>query len=861
MRWHNAPLSLFTLAIFAACSGDGPTGLLRADASAHDVIQVSTGTVVASVTYLGEPVQSWSTGCGPLSFGLRDAFGGYVSTSSASCAFVNAEVARDVPAGSYTLRVLRSAIGSSDVDVVPSRSITLLGGDTARASFEVGEKLGQVRGRVIVNGQPVGGYGVSLSSDTALTVGVSTTTAVGPTYLGYPVQGSPDSGSYRMLMIPGPATGHVTNSMGVEIATFHVNVVAGQTVNAGSVGSGTGSILATVTYLGEPVQSWSTGCGPLSFGLRDATGGFVSTSSSSCAFVNAEVARDVPAGSYTLRVLRSAIGSSDVDVVPSRPITLLGGATARASFEVGEKVGQVRGRVIVNGRPASGYSVWLASDTASVNSPPATTAIGPTYLGYPVPGSPDSGSYRTLMIPGPATGHVVNTMGTEVATFHVTVVAGQTVNTGNPLNSAPIVTVGGPYAGKEGDSIALSLNATDPDNDVLAYTWDFGDGTRGTGSAPPASHTYADNGTYTITLLADDGKGGHDTKSASVSVVNVAPVAVWSLPASVPEGSAAKIQLVSAQDPSSADMAAGLRYAFDCGTGYGPFGASPVASCVGADDGTLTIRAKVRDKDGGETEFTGTVTVTNVAPTLGDIQAPVTPVTVGSILQVNASFTDPGTKDTHVASVDWGDGSVTSGTVSGAGSSGSVNASHTYLTAGVYTLRMSVTDNNAGVSNQSVLRYAVVVDPSAGFVTGGGWIISPARACQVVALCGSAAGKMKFNIESRYKRGATTPSGDTRFQDQSEAFVFRSTSYDWLVVSRSKAQYMGTGTINGAGSYGFLLTVTDGRENARGADGLRIKVWEKATGAVIYDNVQGAAGDLSTDMQGLGGGSIEIHAS
>jgi hypothetical protein len=40
--------------------------------------------------------------------------------------------------------------------------------------------------------------------------------------------------------------------------------------------------------------------------------------------------------------------------------------------------------------------------------------------------------------------------------------------------------------------------------------------------------------------------------------------------------------------------------------------------------------------------------------------------------------------------------------------------------------------------------------------------------------------------------------------------------YDWLVVGGAKAQYKGTGTINGAGNYGFLLTATGGALPGRG---------------------------------------------
>ena len=69
------------------------------------------------------------------------------------------------------------------------------------------------------------------------------------------------------------------------------------------------------------------------------------------------------------------------------------------------------------------------------------------------------------------------------------------------------------------------------------------------------------------------------------------------------------------------------------------------------------------------------------------------------------------------------------------------------------------------------------------------------------------------------------------------------------------------GTINGSGDYGFMLTAIDEDKRSPGEpDRFRIRIWDKTTGAVVYDNQIGASDgadltDPGTQVQG----SIVIH--
>lgn len=231
------------------------------------------------------------------------------------------------------------------------------------------------------------------------------------------------------------------------------------------------------------------------------------------------------------------------------------------------------------------------------------------------------------------------------------------------------------------------------------------------------------------------------------------------------------------------------------------------------------------------------------------------PVQVNTTIIASADFTDPNTSDTHTAEWDWGDGSATPGTVTEADGSGSVMDTHSYAEAGVYTITLTVTDNG-GLSDSEVFQFVVVYDPDGGFVTGGGWIDSPAGAYPADP---TLTGKANFGFVSKYQHGAQVPTGETEFQFKVADLNFHSTSYDWLVIAGAKAMYKGAGTVNGEAGYTFQLNAINGQVNGGGGvDKFWIKIKQTGSG-VIYDNQLGA-GDNDDPTTAIGGGNIKIHS-
>jgi hypothetical protein len=193
-------------------------------------------------------------------------------------------------------------------------------------------------------------------------------------------------------------------------------------------------------------------------------------------------------------------------------------------------------------------------------------------------------------------------------------------------------------------------------------------------------------------------------------------------------------------------------------------------------------------------------------------------------------------------------------------STGEVSATQSFSVPGVYMVKLTVTDGCGGTDSTSVVdaldAMIVIYDPNAGYVTGGGWFNSPEGAYTPNT---ALTGKASFGFVSKYEPGATVPTGQTEFQFRVANFNFHSSIYEWLVVAGARAQYKGSGQVNGAGDFGFLLTAIDGAiSGGGGADKFRIKIWNKISGLVVYDNQLGVL-DGADPVTTLGGGSIVIH--
>jgi len=320
-------------------------------------------------------------------------------------------------------------------------------------------------------------------------------------------------------------------------------------------------------------------------------------------------------------------------------------------------------------------------------------------------------------------------------------------------------------------------------------------------------------------------------------VTNSPPVADANGPYTGFEGSPVTFDATGSSDPDGDPLTYNWTFGdSNIGTGVTP-------SHTYADNGTYNVCVTASDGTASDSNCT-TATIANVAPTVEPIGVSMDVVAVGETVDTIADFTDPGVLDTHTALWDWGDTTSSAGTVTETDGDGTATGSHAYSDPGIYTLTLTVTDKD-GATDVETYEFIVVYDPSAGFVTGGGWFYSDAGN---YVPDDTLEGKATFGFISKYKKGATVPTGNTEFQFHAGDLNFHSTSYDWLVVTGSNfAKFKGEGTINGEGDYKFQIWAGDDS-----LDTFRIKIWTEAGGVetVVYDNGPG---------QAIGAGSIIIH--
>ena len=360
-------------------------------------------------------------------------------------------------------------------------------------------------------------------------------------------------------------------------------------------------------------------------------------------------------------------------------------------------------------------------------------------------------------------------------------------------------------------------------------------------SVSPNAFTCSNVGNNTVTLTATDVNGNVSSQTAVVNVEDkILPTWVTtagSLNSFVSCGNAGTLAAAMTLEPTATD---------NCSV--------TINKTTGVLTGnTITNTWSATDINGNTSSTFFTQVITINAVTI-DASLSSTPVALGSTATLYAQVTPAEAGISVTFKLDQGGayGSYNSYTVT-TNASGIATQTVTGLTVEVYRVYAIAGDDCANST-----AYLAVYDPSAGFVTGGGWITSPLGAYIANP---ELTGKANFGFVSKYKKGSNVPVGNTEFQFHAGNLNFSSSSYNAgsLVIAGKQAIYKGVGTINGVGGYSFMVSAVDGQVSGGGGiDKFRIKIWNTATGAIVYDN-NIASADNATPTTVLGGGSIVIH--
>jgi len=289
---------------------------------------------------------------------------------------------------------------------------------------------------------------------------------------------------------------------------------------------------------------------------------------------------------------------------------------------------------------------------------------------------------------GVVVSHVYPENGSYVVTLTVTDNNGATDSatlTKVAMNNPPVaVFTSTPDTINTGESIAIDASTSyDPDGTIVSYSWDFGDGTTGTGVT--TDHVFDDNGVYTVNLTVTDDDGSTGSTSAMVTVLNISPVAAFTEnTTSVIESETIAFDASGSYDPDGTIVS----YSWNFGDGKTATGVSTAHAYL--QDGTRTVSLTVTDDEGKTDTTTATITVLNKAPVASFTEsAEVT--TTGDTIAFDASGSyDP---DGTIISYSWnfGDGNSDTG----------LTVNHVFDHSGTYTVTLTVTDNNGATDSET----------------------------------------------------------------------------------------------------------------------------------------------------------------
>jgi len=310
----------------------------------------------------------------------------------------------------------------------------------------------------------------------------------------------------------------------------------------------------------------------------------------------------------------------------------------------------------------------------------------------------------------------------------VTDLHGLTATNGSTVtvnNVAPVLVIGANINYDEGTEVTASASCTDAgtfDSHIADFDWGDGNSDNGIivtcdGTPFSQTHTYIDNGVYTVTIDVTDDDTDSDSDVLTATISNVAPVVDAGIDQTIDEGDTLTLDSIFS-DVGSIDTHTAT---IDWGDGSAVENVNPATSPITnthiyTDDTEqpFTITLTVTDNDRDSSSDTLIVTVNNVAPTV-IITSPTNGDSLMGTYTIQWDSVEVGT-DWVTMDVDYNDGSGWTNTYSD-NVLGTFDSSYSYdwdttaLADGTYDLRVVVTDDDGASNTFTIL--GIIIDNTA----------------------------------------------------------------------------------------------------------------------------------------------------
>jgi ELWxxDGT repeat protein len=187
---------------------------------------------------------------------------------------------------------------------------------------------------------------------------------------------------------------------------------------------------------------------------------------------------------------------------------------------------------------------------------------------------------------------------------------------------------------------------TDPTRTIASYLWDFGDGNTASGSSALVNHSYAQFGTFTVSLTVTDDVSQTASTSLSINVNqgNRAPIASAGGPYSIAVGQSLVLDGSASTDPDIVYGDSIVNYQWDLNndglddvSGVTPSVTWATLTSLGMTLGNFTTSLRVTDTFGVSTITTASLNIFNPAPVIASLSTSPSVVNLGGTVTLTAN--------------------------------------------------------------------------------------------------------------------------------------------------------------------------------------------------------------------------------